>query len=194
MLIYAVRHGQTDWNVTERLQGTKDIALNAVGRAQARRNGEALAALLGASADGFDYVASPLGRTRETMELLRRAMRLDPEDYRTDDRLIELSFGDWEGRTLDEVALTDRESVRRRKGDKWGFLPPGEGAESYAMLAERVQGWLATVERPTVCVCHGGVIRSFFHLVDGLPGAEAAVADVPQDRILRLGDNGTEWL
>ena len=194
VLIFAIRHGQTDWNVAERLQGTKDIALNAAGRAQATANGERLAHLLGSSASGFDYVASPLTRTRQTMELVRHAMNLDPQGYRTDDRLIELSFGDWEGRTLEEVARTDRGSVRARKGDKWHFLPPGEGAESYAMLAERVGEWLATVERPTVCVCHGGVIRSFFHLVGHLAGGEAAVADVPQDRVLRIDDAGARWL
>ncbi len=194
MLIYVIRHGQTDWNVAERLQGSRDIELNAVGRAQATGNGEKLAALLGRSADGFDYVASPLKRTRETMELVRAAMMLEPTGYRTDDRLIELSFGDWEGRTLEEIALTDRPSVRRRKGDKWGFLPPGEGAESYEMLARRVGGWLATARQPTVCVCHGGIIRCLFHLVAGLSGAEAAAADVPQDRILKIEDASARWL
>ena len=194
MLIYAIRHGQTDWNVAERLQGTRDISLNEVGREQAIGNGRKLAALLGPAAREFDYVSSPLTRTRQTMELVRGALNLDPQDYRTDDLLIELSFGDWEGRTLEEVARTDRRGVRARKGDKWSFLPPGAGAESYAMLAARVADWLETVERQTVCVCHGGVIRSFLHLVGHLSGSEAAVAGVPQDRILRIDDTGTSWL
>ena len=194
MLIYAIRHGQTDWNVSERLQGAKDIPLNETGRAQATGNGKRLAGILGKSAGDFDYVSSPLLRTRETMELVRGAMALDPHAYRTDDRLIELSFGDWEGHTLEELARTERELVRARKGDKWGFLPPGNRAESYEMLAERVDGWLASVRRPSVCVCHGGIIRSFFHLIGGLSGSEAAVADVPQDRILRMDDTGVAWV
>jgi broad specificity phosphatase PhoE len=53
--------------------------------------------------DAFDWVSSPLGRTRETMELVRTAAGLAPETYRTDSLLIELSFGDWEGQTLSEV-------------------------------------------------------------------------------------------
>ncbi|NKF34104.1 histidine phosphatase family protein, partial [Pseudomonas sp. BGM005] len=43
MLIYVIRHGQTDWNAERRLQGQKDVPMNAVGLEQARRNGLALA-------------------------------------------------------------------------------------------------------------------------------------------------------
>ena len=103
MLIYMIRHGQTAWNAEGRLQGQKDIPLNYTGRAQAAGNGHALKALLGAAVSDFDFVASPLGRTRETMEILRRAMGLDPLAYRTDKRLVEVSFGDWEGHTLEEL-------------------------------------------------------------------------------------------
>ena len=67
MLIYVIRHGQTDWNAERRLQGQKDIPINAIGREQARQNGIALAAVLKGEDTEFYFVASPLGRTRETM-------------------------------------------------------------------------------------------------------------------------------
>ena len=70
MLLYVIRHGQTDYNFEERLQGARDIPLNDTGRAQARANGRALASLpdLEYPLPQFDWVASPLRRTRETME------------------------------------------------------------------------------------------------------------------------------
>lgn len=194
MLIYVIRHGQTDWNVTERLQGSRDIPLNALGREQAIANGKALSAILGTTASDFDYVASPLTRTRQTMELVRAQLGLDPSDFRTDDRLIELSFGDWEGLTLDEVALSEPDRVHAREENKWNFRPPGPMAESYEMLSQRVQSWLGSVEKKTVCVCHGGVIRSLFHIIEGVSGHDAAVADTPQDRILKVTDHDLEWL
>jgi broad specificity phosphatase PhoE len=72
LLIYVIRHGQTDWNAERRLQGQKDIPLNAIGREQARQNGIDLAEILKIEAIPFDFVASPLGRTRATMEIMRR--------------------------------------------------------------------------------------------------------------------------
>src|SRR5262249_13807186 len=69
--IYFVRHGETDWNAAKRYQGRRDIPLNATGLAQGRRNGQVLAELIGSRAASLDYVASPLMRARETMEIMR---------------------------------------------------------------------------------------------------------------------------
>src|SRR3712207_5584074 len=98
-MLFVIRHGETDWNAEGRLQGQRDIALNARGRDQARRNGQALASHLAAERldpATLSYVASPLGRARETMEILRRALDLPPTGYRLDERLKEVSFGSFE--------------------------------------------------------------------------------------------------
>ena len=63
--IYFIRHGETEWNRLGRLQGQMDIPINPAGRGQAKRNGGVLAEVLDA-ADGIDFVASPLTRTRQT--------------------------------------------------------------------------------------------------------------------------------
>ena len=90
--LYYIRHGETDWNRGQRYQGQRDIPLNATGRAQAKGNGQLLAAALGDRAAQFDYVASPLQRASETMQILRAEMGLDSRTYRTDDRLMEINY------------------------------------------------------------------------------------------------------
>jgi probable phosphoglycerate mutase len=194
VLIYVIRHGQTDWNAESRLQGQKDIPLNDTGRQQATGNGLALGAILGADAAQFDFVASPLGRTRETMERLRRAMGLDPTAYRTDDRLKEVSFGDWEGFTLPELKRSVPERIAERRKVKWDFIPPGNDAESYEILSWRIAAWLKDVSKPTVCVSHGGVIRALFKLFGEMDEDEAASAAIPQDRLLRIAGNSIGWI
>src|SRR5690242_2840143 len=101
-LVYIARHGQTEWNAEHRLQGQADTDINTLGRKQAAFNGRRLAELIGKGPD-FDFVASPMRRTRETMQLMREAMGLDPLAYRTDPRLVEISFGDWQGFTFAEL-------------------------------------------------------------------------------------------
>ncbi|MEM9104899.1 MAG: histidine phosphatase family protein [Pseudomonadota bacterium] len=193
-LIYAVRHGITDWNVEWRLQGAQDIVLNEDGRRQATNYGRVLGPLIGNRANEFDFVSSPLLRTRETMERLRTAMNLVPGDYRKDERLTELSFGDWEGRTLREIAQTTPEKVKERARNKWDFQPPGKDAESYEILKWRVAAWLNDVKEPTVCVCHGGVIRVLFNLIGNMSQHDAALLSVPQDKILKVENGALEWL
>lgn len=195
-LIYVIRHGQTDWNVEGRFQGSRDIPINATGRRQADSNGQALRNILGEHVSAFDYVASPLGRARETMERIRATLSLPVKDYRLDDRLIEVSFGDWEGHTLSELEALETQTdmrTRERKDSKWDFQPPGDSAESYEILTWRIAAWLESVKQPTVCVSHGGVVRSLFHLVGGIDGAEAAEIATPQDRILKIENGTIEW-
>lgn len=195
--IYVVRHGQTDWNVEHRFQGSQDIPINQTGRRQAEGNGRLLAELLGADAANYDYVSSPLGRSRETMRRIRTVLGLPADQFRIDERLIEVCFGDWEGHTLDELLLhsdTWRRRLEDRKRDKWNFQPPGDGAESYEILTWRVAAWFESIDRPTVSVSHGGIIRCLFHLVGGLDGSVAADVKIHQDRILRITNGLLQWV
>lgn len=120
------------------------------------------------------------------MERLRGAMGLDPRRYTTDARLLEVSFGEWEGFTIAELTTRFPERVAERERSKWDFIPPGAAAESYEILSWRVGSWLSSLTRPTVCVAHGGVIRSLFRLVAGTSPDQASLADTPQDRILSV--------
>ncbi|MEA2958093.1 MAG: hypothetical protein QOJ58_3599, partial [Alphaproteobacteria bacterium] len=147
-VIYYVRHGLTDWNVQHRLQGRHDVPLNTVGCAQAVRCGEILRDLLvrdGRMPEHLDYVSSPLVRSRKTMEIMRATLGLDSAGYGVDARLAEISFGEWEGLTYDDVLSRDKDIVARRESDKWGFRPPG--GESYAQVTARISEWYATLGR-----------------------------------------------
>ena len=192
-LVYFVRHGQTDWNAEGRLQGQADTDINQRGREQADRNGQVLARLI-ARPEEFDFVASPMRRTRETMERVRLAMGLDPFAFRTDERLIEIHFGAWQGLTFVELEAREPGSTKVRRRDKWNFRPPGPLGESYEMLRARVTPWLESLAQPTVCVTHGGVIRAVFRVIGQMSERDAAALNVPQDRVLRLQDGLLDWL
>ena len=188
-----IRHGETDWNAEGRLQGQKDIPINARGRIQAAAAGSKARDWLGSERlNTLRFVASPLGRTRETMELARQAMGLDPTVYELDDCLLELSFGRWEGLTWPEVKKMDPWAARAREGDKWLFQPPG--GESYAMLADRLRPWVATISEETVIVSHGGVARVLMQLIGGVERSKAPLSDIHQGRVLIFENGHCRWL
>ncbi|WP_024510361.1 histidine phosphatase family protein [Bradyrhizobium sp. ARR65] len=159
--IYYLRHGETDWNRTGRLQGTLDIPLNELGRRQAVQAGRILSDLIrrnGHDKDRLAFIASPLGRARTTMELVRGELDLPPGDYGLDDRLREIGYGAWEGRTLAESETLDPELFARRQFDKWTVGAPG--GETYASVQLRVRDWYDSLLVDTVAVAHGGTARA----------------------------------
>ncbi len=179
-LLYYIRHGETDWNVQGRLQGQRDIPINANGRAQARRCGEILRELFARDAADpvrLDFVSSPLGRARETMQLLRAALGLDAA-HRIEERLAEVSFGNWEGFTTEELRQRWPDALAARERDKWGFMPPQ--AESYATMSLRVRAWYDTLERDTVAVAHGGTLRGLIVRLGIASPEEAPFLDIGQ--------------
>jgi probable phosphoglycerate mutase len=194
--ILFVRHGETDYNAEGRLQGQRDIPLNRRGRAQASAIGralrtampEAIAALEAAQA----FIASPLSRTRETMDLARAALGLAPSRYALEPALRELTFGEWEGLTWPQVAKRDPAGARARESDKWNFAPPD--GESYAMLAQRLQPWLESRQADCFVVSHGGVARALMTLIAGVSPSAAENAEIWQGKAILFESGGMRWV
>jgi probable phosphoglycerate mutase len=187
--IYFIRHGETDWNRDRRYQGQRDIPLNETGRAQAHRNGRALRTFLPAIAEA-EFLASPLGRTRESMEIIRGELGLPPDGYTVEPRLIELSYGVWEGSLQHDLMQSESYAARAKDAYRWR---PDEG-ESYADLFLRVSGWAETVRRDCVIVAHGGVSRCLRAHMLGLDPTLIPELESPQDRVLILRRGTMRWL
>ncbi len=189
--IYYIRHGETEWNADGRLQGTRDIPLNDLGRKQAADAGSILADLFardGRSEQSLAFVASPLGRARSTMELVRGALKLPPDEYTVDDRLREIGYGDWEGSTLKQMQASDPEVFAKRQADKWTVPPPG--GESYAAVQIRMRDWYDSLLLDTVAVAHGGTARALMVALGIETSASAADLTIEQGAVYVFGDGG----
>jgi probable phosphoglycerate mutase len=152
VLLYLVRHGETDWNLARRIQGSTDIPLNDTGRDQAATAGELLARR------EWDAVySSPLSRAFETASIIAGEIGLPTPT--TVDALVERAYGEAEG-------LGDEELTARFPGDT-----PVPGRESRGEVIARVLPALmdlaeAHPDEAIIVVSHGGVIRSVLNAVD----------------------------
>ena len=193
--LYFIRHGQTDWNAEQRYQGQRDIPLNSLGECQARRNGEVLARHLH-NPQTTQLFCSPLTRTRQTLYLVLEAAgwadTLWAKGVIFDKRLIELTFGDWEGWTFEQIKEREPALFAIREADKWNTCMPN--GESYAQLSDRVEQWLAPLEHPAVVIAHGGVLRVLRRLIEGVPEQKAPMLNTPQDKIYHWDGEKVSWL
>lgn len=165
MRIILARHGETPWNAEGRYQGQEDIALSAVGEAQAA----ALALRLrGLPIDRA--VASPLGRARRTAEIALgdRAGMLS-----TDAGLLEIAHGEWEGLLASEIHARDSERLRAwREAPDTVLMPGGESLQqvldrAWSALARACEGLEAT--DTLLIVAHDAVNRVLLCRILGLP-------------------------
>ena len=189
--IYYLRHGETDWNRTGRLQGALDIPLNDLGREQAVHAGRVLGRLIardGRNKNGLPFVASPLGRARMTMELAREQLQLPPPDYALDGRLREIGYGTWEGRTLAEAEAQDPDLFAHRLRDKWTVGAPG--GETYLDVQRRMQAWYNDLHTDTVAVAHGGTARALMVALGFETPQSAAELYIEQGVVYVFGPDG----
>ncbi|MCB0975135.1 MAG: histidine phosphatase family protein [Actinobacteria bacterium] len=144
MLILA-RHGQTNANAQRLLQGRTDLALNPAGVAQATAMGDYLAVWLEQGVQPSQspaapsaipggspivrVVSSPLLRARQTANIIGDLLGVVPT---VDERLVEVSYGEWEGMPVVDIANT---AASRWRTDP-DFAPPG--GESLATVEARV--------------------------------------------------------
>jgi probable phosphoglycerate mutase len=169
------------------MQGTKDSALTERGRLQAIAMGRTLKLELAREPGPTVFLRSPLGRVRETSEIIGRALGLDPAEWRDDPRLAELSYGQWEGSSWKEIELTYPTALADWRADPHGYCPPG--GESHFELRRRSAAVLADIVASatrTVVVGHGvsGAVLRGLNL--GLDAKAMFVLEKPQDAFFRL--------
>lgn len=189
--LYLVRHGETEANVEKRLQGQSlDTSLTPLGIKQAGT----VADILRSRAPGeLDWVCSPLLRARTTMEIIRASLGYPPRLYRTDVRLVEASFGSWEGMTLDEVRASDPTGYAARQSDKWSVCDPS-GRENYADVWKRAESFLSDLENDTVAISHGVVTRVVRGMAMGMSWQAISDLDEPQGVVFRIRGHLVEKL
>jgi len=182
-MLYIIRHGKTDWNVRHKLQGRTDVPLNEEGRRMAEAAREAYRDV------PFDICfCSPLVRARETAEILLRDREIP---IVTDDRLAEMSFGDYEG-IENSFQIPDCPiNILFQEPEKY-TSPPG-GAESLEELFARTGAFLRERAEPllregkdVLIVGHGAMNSSIVCQVRQLPVAQFWSAGIENCRLMRL--------
>ena len=167
MNLLLVRHGETPWNREGRYQGRTDVPLSDIGEAQARALGARLSDLPIALA-----LASPLARTRRTAEAILgdRAVALE-----TDEGLIEISHGRWEGQLASDIEISHAEMFGSWRSRPDRHVPAGPGAETLGDVEERAWPVLLrtcarlTGDETALIVAHDAVNRVLLCRVLGLP-------------------------
>ncbi len=151
--IYFVRHGETVWNVENKICGMTDSPLTEKGREQARQTGELVKNL---HIDQILY--SPLSRAADTAKAIAAATGIPA---REEPRLREQCFGKYEGTPRDGAEF---------KVSKTHFADRYDGGESMMQLAQRLYNLLdelkADTDKTYLLVAHNGiarVVQSYFH-------------------------------
>ena len=148
MKIYIFRHGQTDWNAVNRIQGREDIPLNDNGRAQARETGRAVKGKIHPAY----MLVSPLSRARETGEIIAGYIGVDKiyEEY----NLIECSYGEMSGKIVPDI---------------YGFVCPDEEPweQASARFLSVLDKYVKLSTDDFAVVSHGGTINATLYAISG---------------------------
>ena len=182
-MLYIMRHGRTDWNDKHKLQGRTDIPLNAEGRCMAEKAAEEYRDV------PLDVCwCSPLIRARETAEILLRGRDVP---IFTDDRLREMSFGEYEG-LENSFSIPDCPvNVIFQAPEK--YTASVGGAETFDELFDRTGSFLREVidplleqEKNVLIVGHGAMNLSIISQIRNLPRKEFWSTGIENCRMIRL--------
>jgi len=150
-----IRHGRTEWNRDGKIQGHRDIPLepDAIKElATYRLPDEWQDAML---------LSSPLNRAVQTAELI------SDRTPRTEAALIEMDYGDWEGKRSIDLGADPNSGFRHLPDWGWDYQPPN--GESPAQVWTRLAPWVESLQEDTVAVCHIGVMRALLAVAHDWP-------------------------
>lgn len=155
-----LRHGQTEWNVLKKIQGSGDSPLTSQGKEETKEWAETLIKY------GWDrIIASDLGRVKATVNIINKKLNL-PVTF--DSSLREQHWGDWEGLTIPSIQENFAEDLARRVAMGWDFSAPG--GETRQAVKDRVLATLLNNAKnwpgeKILVVCHQGVVKSVLYSI-----------------------------
>lgn len=181
-MLYIMRHGKTEWNALRKLQGRTDIPLNEQGRTMALQAWEEYQTV------NIDICyCSPLIRAVETAQIVLKNRNIP---IITDDRLVEMGFGDFEG----ENSFQDFDcpiNVLFKEPEK--YVASVGGAETFDELFERTGAFLKEVIQPQLkegkdilIVGHGAMNASIICQIKNLPIQNFWDAGLAQCKLMQL--------
>jgi len=189
--LYLLRHGETEWNVQRRFQGSQhDSPLTAKGRDQARSVATILRKAFDTEAPPH-FTSSPAPRARATMDIILERLGTAPT-FTIEPRIQEIDLGEWSGLTRQQAQERFPDVYAARDRYRWDVPVPG--GESYKMVAIRAEDWLRSLTRDTVAVSHGGFSRIARGLILGLDADSISTLDEPQDCVFRIRGGRIERL
>lgn len=186
---YFLRHGQTDWNKEERMQGRTDIPLNETGREQARQAWD----IIGKHPIDLIY-ASPLVRALETAQIVNQNLNVPLHKH---DDLQERHYGSNEGLTFTEILAKAEKAPHLFKAKISKFPHPHDAEDIDDLKKRAVQAVFETLEKHTgnvLFVAHGGVFSAIHHVL--IKGADYTRSEnaVPYRFYISNGDWACEKL
>lgn len=172
--LFLTRHGETVWNTQSRMQGRQDSPLTEIGLRQANRLAEELRDI------PLDLIwSSPAPRARKTAEIIMAAQP-DPAALRIDERIQEMSLGDWEGLSIGEAESADPANLHAFLYEPHLFQPVGPG-ESFQQVSDRLADFLADLtDAARICgqperdcyglvISHNITLKALFALMEQRP-------------------------
>ena len=191
MIVYLMRHGETDWNKARRLQGQSDIALNEFGIELAVKTAEGLKDVV------FDAAfSSPLQRAWVTAKIVIGDRNIVVE---TDDRLKEIYFGPSEGECFDLIKQ-NKEHPLYHFFCKPDEFHPEDGSESLEDARKRAKAFMEEKLLPlektcenVLVVAHGALNRCILNTIAEIPDEDFWHISLPNCAVSVLSLEQGKW-
>ncbi|MEM9966763.1 MAG: histidine phosphatase family protein [Pseudomonadota bacterium] len=174
-----LRHGHTAWNREGRIQGRTDIPLDQQAIDELRERN------LPAPWDEAKLFSSTLARARQTAMLVSGKL---PQEH---EALIEMNWGDWEGKKGIELKADPQKGYRDIEDWGWRYTPPN--GESPEQVAKRLTPWLDGLTGDNVAICHIGVMRVLLAKATSWDFEGPAPFQVKRNRLYILEKGANDW-
>ena len=190
-IIYLLRHGETLFNTQGRYQGELDSPLTTDGIEQVKNISRLLKMYIH-DPNEWEIITSPLGRARQSTEIICETIGFDRKKVTIDNRLREVSVGAWAGLATKEIEDSWPELLENTDSYNWYFNSPN--GESYNSVVERVSEWLESIKnRPKIiAVSHGLTGRILRGVYSNLEKEHALKLEVSQNTFFKLSNQNIE--